>query len=305
MAHKVKNQLDIASKLAMQTSDQRYMGKNYMQDFDTGFIAIHDENKPLTPLNNQSHDVPVMLNYLQLFKQQAREIGGSPESVTGQTMPSGTPYSLAAMLNQEAKGLFNMMTDNKGLHLEEMLRTYVIPHFKKTLKNTDELVAVLDGMELEEYDKLALPFKMQEEIMARLEVGHIPTEQELMMAIDEQNAESNVRVATPSKDKAKTWKEVFKDFEWDIDPEISGENRDKQAALVSLNSILDKMSVDPEAFSPEDRRKVMNMIINEVGSDIISPLQFKGVALQGTGQTGGIQTGASPQVGMPELTETL
>lgn len=297
MAKKTLDQLEIASKLAVQTSDTRFTGKNYLEDFDNGFIAVYEEGKPLTPINNQSHDIPVMLQFLELFKQNGREATGSYESITGQTMPSGTPYSLGAMLNQEARGLFEMFRENKSLALEQIIRTYVIPHFKKTLKTTDELVAILSGEELEEFDELTLPARLGEQLKSLLQAG-IPSREQLMAMTE---MEGTRRAIRPSDNKDKTWKDYFKDFEMDILVDIAGENHDKQATLLSLDTLLQRMSADPQAFTPEDRRKVMNKIIDEIGTDVFSPLQLKGIPQQGT--TGEpIQIGTGQQVGMPQLT---
>lgn len=304
MAKKTLDQLEIASKLAVQTSDTRFTGKNYLEDFDNGFIAVYEEGKPLTPINNQSHDIPVMLQFLELFKQNGREATGSYESITGQTMPSGTPYSLGAMLNQEARGLFDMFRENKGLALEQIIRTYVIPHFKKTLKTTDELVAVLSGEELEEFDELTLPARLGQQLKTLLQVGIPSTDQ--LMAMTEM--EGTRRIIRPSDNENKTWKEYFGDFEFDIEVDITGENRDKQATLLSLDTLLQRMSADQQAFSPEDRRKVMNKIIDEIGTDVFSPLQLKGIPQQGAVEP--MQRAVEPmqmgqQVGMSELTNQL
>lgn len=304
MAKKTLDQLEIASKLAVQTSDTRFTGKNYLEDFDNGFIAIHEQGQPLIPVNNQSHDIPVMLQFLELFKQNGREATGSYESITGQTMPSGTPYSLGAMLNQEARGLFDMFRENKGLALEQIIRTYVIPHFKKTLKTTDELVAVLSGEELEEFDELTLPARLGQQLKTLLQVGIPSTDQ--LMAMTEM--EGTRRIIRPSDNENKTWKEYFGDFEFDIEVDITGENRDKQATLLSLDTLLQRMSADQQAFSPEDRRKVMNKIIDEIGTDVFSPLQLKGIPQQGAVEP--MQRAVEPmqmgqQVGMSELTNQL
>ena len=116
--------------------------------------------------------------------------------------------------------------------------------------------------------------------------------------------EGTRRIIKPSDNKNKTWKDYFKDFEFDLEVDITGENRDKQATLLSLDTLLQRMSADQEAFSPEDRRKVMNKIIDEIGTDVFSPLQLKGIPQQAT--TGEpMQIGTGQQVGMPQLTNQL
>ncbi len=294
-AMQIKNQLDLASKLLTQTADKNFFGRNITTQVETGEVLIHEDGKPLTQVNNQSHDLPNIMNYLNQWKQLAREITGAHESVTGENMPSGTPFRLGALQNQEAMGLFDLMRENKGLHLENILRKYVLPYFKKTLKNSDEIIALLDGQELEEFDELALPSNLESELRAGLMQGRIPTKDELMQIVQESNgAMGNMRAIKPSnKNKKKTWAEYFKDFDLDdLDIEITGENRDKTAVLQTLGSVWQTMMTNPQGFQmmmqDKNARKVFNKILDEVGSDVLSPLQLtRQVALPAQGTTGG------------------
>lgn len=269
----VKDQLDLASKLAMQTADPNFLGRNLVTDYETGSVLIHEDNKPLTQVNNQSHDIPSLMNFGESWRSQSRQISGAHESVTGEQPPSGTPYALQAMLSAEARGLFDIMRQSKGLHLEEMLRMFIIPHFKKTLKNTDEIVALLDGEELEQFDDLSLPGRLHQELMARLTKDHIPSREELMMGIEDQmNAMGNTRII--KTEEGKTWADYLKDLDMNaLEIEITGENRDKQTILTTLDALLQRLMMNPEALQDENVRKIFNRIIDEVGPGVLSPLQ--------------------------------
>jgi hypothetical protein len=302
-AKQIKDQLDLASKLLTQTSDSNFLGRNVMTDNDTGEVLIHAEGQPLTQVNTQSHDIPQIMNYLTQWKQLAREISGAHESITGESMPSGTAFRLGAMLNTEAMGLFDIMRENKGLHLENIIRTYVLPHFKKTLKNSNEVVALLDGQELEDFDELSMPANLEAELRSGLMQGRIPTAEELMTIISEKK-QGNSRSIRPSADKKMTWAEYFKDFDLDaLDIEITGENRDKAAVMTTLNSILQTIASNPAILENLEARKILNKILDEVGPDILSPLQFKKQgALPQMGTTGGMpaKTGQG-EVGAPAM----
>ena len=292
----VKDQLDLASKLVSQTSDPDFLGRNILTDIETGSVLIHKENQPLTQVNLQSHDIPNMNAIADVWKQGAKDIAGVHEAVTGEQPPSGTPYRLQAMLSAEARGLFILMRQNKGLYLEDMLRLYILPYFQRTLKNSDEVMATLDGEELEKFDELALPANLNAQIMARLQADHIPTKDELLGAVQENNELGNVRVMKPSENQDKTWKEYFSDLDMDaIEVEITGENRDKGAILTTLDTLLQRMLSAPQLFKPEDIRKIFNKILDEVGPGIINPLQLSGLPQQGT--TGGDLGGQMPRAG--------
>lgn len=305
----VKDQMDLASKMVTQTSDPAFLGRNIATEIDTGSVLIHKENQPLTQVNLQSHDIPNTLGIVNQWKEGGKEIASTFEAVTGQQPPPGTPFRLQAMLSQEARGLFLLMRQNKGLHLEEMLRKYILPYFKKTLNNSDEVIAVLDGEELEKFDDLALPARLSQELLARLQGDHIPTSDELMGALEQQNSElGHTRILKPSDNEKKTWKEYFSNIDMDaVEIEITGESRDKQAIVQNLFSIFQNMMAAPQMFDPQDIKKVFNKILDEIGMGVLSPIQLKGASpnMEATGgqptqpDMGSVDPG---KVGVPQLT---
>ena len=140
----MKDTLDLSSKLIFQTADASYVGRNVLSAIETGDIMIFADNKPLTQINNSKADVTALQNFSGMWNVLAQNITSTPDAIRGNTMPSGTPYSLAAFSGAQANSLFEIMTENKGLALEDMLTTFVIPNLKKSLKNKDEVVAILD-----------------------------------------------------------------------------------------------------------------------------------------------------------------
>jgi len=181
------------------------------------------------------------------------------------------------------------MKQNKGLYLEDIMKQFVLPYFKKTLKNSDEVIALLDGEELETFDDLILPARLEQELMMRLSKGHIPPAEELLGAVEAGNmAMGSARALRPSADKKATWAEYFKDFDMDaIDVEITGENRDKEMIFEALNGIFQTlMTADPQRLQDPNVKKVFNRLMDEIGPGIISPLQFTS-APPVAGTTGG------------------
>jgi len=291
----IKDQLDYASKMILQTADPNFLGRNVSTSVESGQILIHQENMPLTQVNNQSHDLPNITNYLMQWKQLAREIGGYHEAITGQTMPSGTPYSLAVMLNREANSLFEMMLENKGLQLEEMLRKYILPFFKKQLNNSDEIALLLEGTELEKYDEAMLPINLKDELMARIMAGtgELPSISALERSIREREAlMGGERFISPGK---KTWKEYFEDLDTDaIEVEITGENEDKQAVFTTLTTLFQTIAANPAILQNPNGKMIFNKILEESG--VISPLEIKSVSPQPVGMPAMPEVGALAQI---------
>jgi hypothetical protein len=80
-----------------------------------------------------------------MWKSLGSEIAGISESMLGNTAPSGTAWRQVEALLQESHSLFELMTENKGLDIEKMLRKYVIPFLKKKLDTKEEIVATLEA----------------------------------------------------------------------------------------------------------------------------------------------------------------
>lgn len=140
----IKDQLDLASKLIFQTSDGNFVGQNALNSIETGDILVHAANQPLTQVANSSHDITSLQNFGSQWKSLASEINGISESMLGNAAPSGTAWRQVEALLQESHSLFELMTENKALHLEDMLTTYIIPFIKKKIDTSKEISATLE-----------------------------------------------------------------------------------------------------------------------------------------------------------------
>ena len=284
----IKDTLDIASRLIFQTADKRYVGRNVLSSIESGDIFIHEDNKPLTRIANDKPDIVANMNFVSAWQGIGNEIASTPDAIKGNTLPSGTPYSLGAFLGTQANSLFEQFTETKGLYLEEMAREYIIPHLKKKLKNKDEVVAILDDAGIEEIDRMYVPRaaiknfnkRVGGQILQNAEAilnGAVPSPIQPFNAEVEQGAVreqlsqfGNKRFLKPDELGEKSWKEVFSDFEWDnLRVETTNENVDKKAVLQTLASLYTTtVQVDPVAANV-----ILGEILNETG--VVSPLRLK------------------------------
>jgi len=281
----IKDQLDLASKLIFQTSDPSYQGKN-AHSLDTGSILYHEVNQPLTQLANNSHDIASLQNSAQSWKNNGGEQTSSPDALKGNTMPSATAARQVEALQQEAHSLFELMTENKGLALEEIWREFVIPYIKKQLNTKDEIVAVLDDLGVREIDAIYLPNqarKLENErikkemfklVKSGLEDGvafpeGANVEQRQAELTKEMESQGGTRYFAPSEIGDKTWKEAFEGFEWDVQVEVTNEQSDKLANLTTLTTVLAQLAGMGDAGNA---RMVLSKILEETGT--FSPMEL-------------------------------
>lgn len=276
----IKDQLDLASKLIFQTSDGNYAGRNVLTAIENGDILVYKENQPLTQIQNNSHDITSLQNFLTQWKSLGNEITGVSESLMGLNPPSGTAWRQTEALLQESHSLFEIMTENKGLAIEEMMRKFVIPHLKKQMDSTDEIVATLDDAGIAEFDAMFVPNEAARFVNDLMKKQALSGQVADMQNISQIEAEIRRGLAAngarrylkPSDIPTKTWKDVFADLEWEVEVEVTGESTDKQAVLTTLTTMLQSIARNPMILQDQNMRMLFNKILTEV--DAISPLQL-------------------------------
>ena len=290
----IKDQLDLASKLIFQTSDGNFVGQNALNAIETGDILIHEVNKPLTELNNSSHDISALQSFGNQWKMLGMEINGINEAMT--TAPkANTAWRQTQAALQEAHSLFELMTENKGLDAERMLREYIIPYLKKQMDTSKEISAILDEHKIKKIDSMYVPAEATrrvnkniiEDILRKtpedLKAGKVftPEMQQEQIAGEGEviqtalNQFENQRFISPSEIDDDTWKKVLKDFEWDIEVDITGENKDSEAILTTLTTMLQTLASLQGQPMPPEMRLVFDKILEETA--VISPVELGAV----------------------------
>lgn len=299
-AKQIKDQLDLASKLIFQTSDGNFIGQNALNSIETGDIMIHKQGEPLTQLANSSHDITSLQNFSTQWKQLGSEITGVSESMMGNAAPSGTAWRQVEALLQESHSLFELMTENKGLAIEEMLKTYIIPFIKKKMDSKEEITATLEDYNLDKIDKLYVPYEAKKRLTQKaidqiIETETYPIIDEATMQeeVDGVQAElavqGNQRFFKPDEIGDMTWKEVFKDLEWDLEIDITNEQKDNQADMATLSTIFQTVATNPTALQDENVKMIFNKILLKTGT--VSPIELSEIKSNPVSPSGG-QVGA-------------
>lgn len=285
----IKDQLDVASKLIFQTADGNFVGRNVLSAIEQGDILIHAVNMPLTQVNNTSHDISSQQAFGQMWKGLSSEINGVSESMLGQVAPSGTAWRQVEALLNESHSLFELMTENKALYIEEMLRKFVIPHLKKKMDTTEEISVILDSHNISKIDAMYLPNeakrrfneKAVEDTIKALETGDdslIPSPYQPQQAEAEVKQElaplGNQRFFTPDEIPTVTWKQALEGLEWRLRVNISGEAQDKQTVLTTLNTALATVA-NPNYVNNPTAQFLVGKILNATGT--VSPIELASI----------------------------
>src|SRR3990167_2786411 len=272
----LKDTLDISSKLLFQTADANYHGRNILSAIETGDILTHAENRPLTQINNSKADVTALQNFSMQWSRLAQELTATPESLRGITPPSGTPYSTTALLTQQAGSLFDKMTQNKGLALEDMLRKFIIPYLKTKMDTSEEIMALMQEQDIKRIDAMYVPNEAirryntrAKENILNLEIPapfNKTTEEQIVK--QELAPLGNQRALSPGDI---TWREALKDLEWDSEVLITNESTDKNVVATTLTQAL-QLILNPNYEQNPTAKMIVGKILSLVGA--VSPVEM-------------------------------
>lgn len=277
----IKDQLDLASKIIFQTSDGSFVGQNMLSSIENGDILKHEIDQPLERLSDNA-DISALQAFKADWQNVANQINGISEAMQGENAPSGTAWRLVQAQLQESHSLFELMTENKGLAITEMIRRYVLPFFKKQLNNDEQISAILEEENIKQIDSMYIPNEVTRRLNQKKKEtilsGEIfdPGFEAADMA--EANAEisktltGNQRFIKPSDVPNKTWKEVFDDMEFDIDIDITGEAKDVQGAMATLTTIFQVVASNPTVLQDPTVKMMFSKILNLSG--VVSPLEL-------------------------------
>lgn len=277
-----KDQMDLASKLIFQTADATVAGKNILTNVENGDIIYTELNKPVTQLNNTKPDITNVKAYADQWRVLGQEVTSTPDAARGITPPSGTALGTVQITTAQGLSLFEIMTENKGQYLEEMLREYIIPHLKTKLNNQDEIVAMLEDRDITKIDKMFVPKEAIKRYNERTKQLALAGKIDQAMPFDPQVEEGavreqlgelgNTRYLTPGQI---TWKEIVKDLEWKLDMMITNEQIDKQAVYQTYNTMLQTIAQNPMVLQDPNAKLLFNKILL-LGN--VSPIELSTVA---------------------------
>ena len=299
----IKDQLDLVSKVFFQTPDRNYAGRNALTNIEVGDILYHEPNQPLTQVNNGSHDIGSLQSFMGQWQVLAKELTSTPDAIAGNTFPSGTAYRQVVALQQEAHSLFEIMTENKGLAIEDMMRTRIIPFIIKKMDSTKEIVATLDEQQIQRIDSVYIPNeavrranqKIIEEALrgvpTTLEEGEELVSEETEAITSALAGDGNQRFLVPSEIAEKTWKDSLGTFAWDVEVEVTNETTDKEAVMTTLTTVMQTIATNPEVLQDPNMKALFNKILVTTGE--FSPLQLATQQPQPTQQ---LSSEVSPEV---------
>lgn len=243
--------LRLSNLILLQCQDET-IARNIMQDVINGDILkaksaisrIDTRNYGSADSNIISQEIDRLANFL----------ANTPEVTTGDNLPSGTPFSLGALMDRNVNKLFDFIRENMGLFLEEVFEDWIIPDLEKDL-NKKHILEFTDKDEMEwiakRFQSAKLLSKIGQFILAR---GRKPTNGEVLMATEV------LKIRMEGKEELfLDIPDDFYDFEKSVVVDFTGESENKSVTLQSMASIMEMVNGNPGLLESPAMKKIMDI----------------------------------------------
>jgi len=194
---------------------------------------------------------------------------------TGESLPSGTPFRLGAILSNATDSYFNFKREKLGLFITGIIEDFIIPEFKKKKRKGHIFSFTAEADEMNKFDLLmtnAILKKEMDKFVKKNGVYPLPqhVEAERMKIMEKLRQRDERFPELPDK--------FYDNIKTKIKIVITGENSNTATDLTTLTSLYTVLSEqqDPRA------EKVLNQILSLAGTNPIGLLGLStGMAMGG------------------------
>lgn len=295
MANDKAVSMRLGNKQLFQTRDTSTAG-NILTDLLNGDIL--QVNSEITKIDTSERNLQAYGQEENNMLYHVRSLANAQEVLTGEALPSRTPFRSLALQQQSAGKLFEFIRQNIGMFLEEIFIEWVLPMFDKNVikEHTFRMYEPEDILQIVEAD---INSRINESIKKYvISTGYFPTQEEIDI------------IKADLKSREGKQKELFLDiiegwldFDYDIQIDITGEKTNKQAEVETGINILQLLAQNPQAMSDERFMKLIRYIATSSGLDPMvipsgSPAEVPTAGEMGAGSmnpTAGIPNASMPQ----------
>jgi hypothetical protein len=240
------------SKKIFQSTSTDGISKNLAKNVQDGDVLNVGANGQILTIDTTSRSLSEYSSDEQIWAENTQQKSFSFEVATGESMPSGTPFRLGAVLSNSAASYYERQKEIFGLFLREMFYESLIPIFKtKAIDYThiiskseegysDMYEAMVECYKSDYYAKLALsPAYFTEDYL---------NEEEVTQYLQTEIKKSPVLYLTSDK-------ELYTKAKYYIDLDITGESTNAQVDMETLSTIYQTMMQrgDPRADTVLDK----------------------------------------------------
>ena len=284
--------LEYTSKVVGQSASKKLKGRNMYNEVEDGTILEHEENKPITALNLMpTGGLGQYENIREQWYQQIERSMSAYSAQRGDTPPSGTPFRLQASVLQQSSNVFEEIQEEFGIFITQIFNDWIIPFLSSTLNKEHLLAHDFSVEELQWMDKNIAQNAANRKIKEMILNGEDITPQTEQTIIGETMTDL---AGTKNTRFFKMLKDSYKDVKYKVTVNVTGEQKNKAAAMETINNILTLYISNPNlATDPVAMQLFMKLV--EISGAGISPVSLQSALQQRQSQSPQETTAQPPQ----------
>jgi len=259
-----KEAMELGSKVIFKTTDSEVQN-NVLTEMENGVVIKLSPGTDFNIANTITNALPEFSRNVEAWNSQYERVSSTFGAITGETMPSNTPYRTTAILNQEATSMFDYRREEMGIFLTEVFNEWVLPYLIKKLNKGHILRAEFSTEELKAIDDSYSNYVANEKVM------------KLILSGKPIYAEEYAQVVAGIKDSLKTTKQhrfldvpkgAYQGFKGKVTVMTTGEQKNKAVVLESLNNILITVAKAPQVLTDPKMSQIFGEILELSGSGL-------------------------------------
>lgn len=246
------------AKKVFQSGDEN-AGKNLVRDVKDGDV-LQITGSGITQVGMESRNLSEFTADENVWERNSDQKAFTYEVVTGESMPSGTPFRLGVILANSVAQHFELKREQFGLFLERSFFEQVIPIFKKQTKEHTLTIAI-NSVGSDVLKEAMIEYYTSDRYINSVLNKRVKDKSFFEREVRDEIEKSPYLFATIPDgfyDDVKFWLKL----------EITGESSDVKQETESLTTLLQLRLQNPQAFDDPTNRKLAGLILSKTGKNI-------------------------------------
>lgn len=279
-----KEAMELGSKIIFKTTDPDIQN-NVLSEVENGQVIKLKQGNDFSIANTITNALPEFHKQVDSWNSQYERSSSTYGAISGETMPSNTPYRSVAILNQEATSMFDYRREEMGIWLTEMFTDWIIPYLIDKLSKGHILRAEFTAEELKAIDDSYANYVANEEVSKKILAGTPVYAEDYPLYVtaikeDLKKTKSHRFLDIP--------KGIYKNFTAKVTIVTTGEQKNKAVVLETLNNLLITVAKAPQILQDPKLSVIFAKILETSGSGI-SPITL-GLGMETLAQPQPIQS---------------
>lgn len=227
---------EIASMVLLRSSNPEMTG-NVFSNAETGDIVTSTDLQQIA-IDNRA--ISTFISEMALLEQQADRLCLTPQVVTGEALPSGTPFRSVATISNAAKSTFGFIRQSIGETISQIMMNRILPTVVKGWQSGEIMEIAQDQEDITMYDKSLKAVAKRQTFVDNLLKGVIIPEDQL-----EEMVAPMVEATLEREGRKVEIPPNYFNFEYGIRLNVTGESQDKQQQNDAMFNALQMAAGNP------------------------------------------------------------